>query len=135
MDRYVSSSQIHQGGKISDAEEKKKFLDFLEKMEFDVFKIPKPDAIIFLNVPYEISKKLVEKKSRRAYVGTDKKDKVEISRAYQEGAYRQSLDLVRKYNNWIEISCTEKGVLLASLAISDKIWAALEKMQILNKKK
>lgn len=31
-------------------------------MEFNVFKIPKPDAIIFLNMPYEISRNLIVKK-------------------------------------------------------------------------
>jgi len=56
LDRYVSANQIHQGGKILGAKEKKNFLDFLEEMEVKIFKIPKPDEIIFLNVPYQFSK-------------------------------------------------------------------------------
>lgn len=127
LDRYVSSNQIHQGGKILDIEAKKKFLDFLEEMEFKVFKLPKPDAIIFLNVPYEISKKLVVKKAERAYVGNDKRDKVEKSKSYQEGAYRQSLEMVKKYNNWIEINCIKDNAILPLEAISQKVWLALEK--------
>jgi dTMP kinase len=127
LDRYVSSNQIHQGGKISDAEQKKKFLDYLEEMEFKVFKIPKPDSIIFLNVPYDISKKLVVKKNERAYANGAKQDQVEKSKTYQEASYRQSLELVKKYNNWIEINCVEGDVMLPPEAISEKVWQALEK--------
>src|SRR6266567_7862251 len=39
-DRYASSNQIHQGGKISDVKKRKEFLEWLEEMEFVVFKIP-----------------------------------------------------------------------------------------------
>lgn len=128
LDRYVSSNQIHQGGKISDSEEKKIFLDYLEEMEFKVFNIPKPDAVIFLNVPYEISQKLVVKKIKRLYVRGGKQDMVEQSKSYQEGAYRQSLEMVKKYNNWNEINCMEDGKLMSLELISQKIW---EKVRVL----
>lgn len=122
LDRYASSNQIHQGGKITDTKKKKEFLEFLEEMEFKVFKIPKPDAIIFLNVPYEVSKKLLVKKSARGYVKNAKKDKVEKSKSYQEGAYRQSLEMVKKYNNWLEINCVKNGTILPPEEISDTVW-------------
>lgn len=122
LDRYASSNQIHQGGKISNIDKKKQFLNFLEKMEFKVFKIPKPDAIIFLNVPYEVSKKLLIKKGTRGYVKNAKNDKVEKSRSYQEGAYRQSLEMVKKYNNWLEINCVSSGKILPPEEISEKVW-------------
>lgn len=127
LDRYVSANQIHQGGKISDLEKKKKFLDFLEKMEFKIFKIPKPDAIIFLNVPYEISKELIVKKAQRDYVGDGKQDKVEKSKIYQEGAYRQSLEMVKKHNNWDEINCVKDEKILSPEVISDKIWQSIKR--------
>ena len=58
MDRYVSANQIHQGGKISDSTERRKFMQWLEDLEHDVFKLPKPDVVFYLSVPYEFSKKL-----------------------------------------------------------------------------
>jgi dTMP kinase len=127
LDRYASSNQIHQGGKILDLEEKKKFLDYLEEMEFEVFKIPKPDVVFFLNVPFEISKKLVAKKSERVYIGAGDRDQVEKSQSYQEAAYLQSLELIKKYNNWIEVNCVENNAILPSEAINEKIWLAMEK--------
>jgi len=127
LDRYSSSNQIHQGGKISNPKERKKFLKWLEEMEFNIFKIPKPDAVIFLNVPYKISKKLLTKKVSRNYIKNAKNDKVEKSRAYQESSYRQSLNLVKKHNNWIEINCVKNSTLLNPEEISDLIWNRVEK--------
>src|SRR3989338_2423382 len=46
-DRYASSNQIHQGGKISNSAKRKEFLAWLEDLEYWVFKIPPPDAIIY----------------------------------------------------------------------------------------
>lgn len=127
LDRYSSSNQIHQGGKISDPKKRKEFLNWLEEMEFDVFKIPKPDLIIFLNVPYKISKKLLTKKVSRNYIKSAKNDKVEKSRVYQESSYLQSLNLIKKYNNWIEINCVRNDKLLSPEKISDLIWDKLKK--------
>lgn len=126
LDRYSSSNQIHQGGKISNPKEREKFLKWLEKMEFNIFKIPKPDAIIFLNVPYKISKKLLTKKNSRSYIKNAKSDKVEKSRVYQESSYQQSLSLVRKYNNWTEINCIKNNKLLSIEEINDLIWNRVE---------
>ena len=128
LDRYSSSNQIHQGGKIKDTKKRKAFLNWLEEMEFNVFKIPKPDMIIFLNVPYKISKKLLTKKISRDYIKSAKNDKVEKSRIYQESSYSQSLNLVKKYNNWIEINCVRNNELLSPKKISDLIWNKLEKV-------
>ena len=128
LDRYSSSNQIHQGGKISDPKKRKEFLNWLEEMEFNVFKIPKPDLIIFLNVPYKISKKLLTKKVSRGYIKSAKNDKVEKSRVYQESSYQQSLNLVKKYNNWLEINCVKNNELLSPKEISDLIWNKLKKV-------
>ncbi|MFZ2970316.1 MAG: dTMP kinase [Minisyncoccia bacterium] len=132
LDRYASSNQIHQGGKISDLKKKKKFLNWLEEMEFGVFKIPKPDAILFLNVPYEISKVLLKKKNSRGYVKNGKNDKVEKSRTYQQSSYQQSLDLIKKHNNWFEISCVRNCELLTPEDVSGLVWNNIKK--ILSKK-
>lgn len=128
LDRYVSSNQIHQTGKIKNDKEKEIFLKWLENMEFDVFGIPRPDAIIFLNVPYKMSKKLLTKKSNRKYIKSASRDKVEKSKSYQESSYAQSLNLIKKYNNWIQINCVENNTLLSPERISDKIW---EKVRVM----
>ena len=128
LDRYASSNQIHQGGKFKNSKEKKKFFDWLEEMEFEVFKIPKPDLVIFLDVPYQTTKKLMAgNKEIRKYIKNSKKDKVEKNRAYQEASYRQLLNLVKRYKNWAKVNCLKNGKLLKPEEINDLVWEKVEK--------
>jgi dTMP kinase len=59
---------IHQAGKIKDKKEREEFLDWLGELEFNIFEIPKPDKVIFLNVTPEMSQKLVLEKDSRKYL-------------------------------------------------------------------
>src|SRR3989339_1798726 len=52
--RYASANQIHQGGKIVNTKKRQNFLKWLSEMEYEVFKIPKPDAVFYLSVPIDI---------------------------------------------------------------------------------
>ena len=58
LDRYIYSNMAHQGGKIEDEKERIKMYNFLEKLEFDLLELPKPDITIFLHMPLEVSEKL-----------------------------------------------------------------------------
>ena len=55
MDRYVQSNMTHQAGKIQDGKERDKFLDWLSDFEFGLLDLPKPDFVMFLDVPVEVS--------------------------------------------------------------------------------
>ncbi|MCK5107642.1 MAG: deoxynucleoside kinase [Nanoarchaeota archaeon] len=61
--RYVSASMGHQGGKIKNPEDRKKYLEWLQNFEYNVMKIPQPDLTLILHVDSEISQKLsIERK-------------------------------------------------------------------------
>lgn len=124
LDRYVSANQIHQGGKIVDAKERGKFLEWLEKMEFGVFGLPKPDVILYLDVPQEISEKLLEEKqsfSKKQYLNGEK-DLAESNAKHQGDARVSALKIIQKSNHWVRISCAERGMLLSREIIADRIW-------------
>src|SRR3989344_8450547 len=79
--RYASANQIHQGGKISNPRKRENFLKWLAEMEYKVFKIPKPDAVFYLNVPIPIVLRLIRernKKEQRAYLGKKKAKKQDV---------------------------------------------------------
>jgi len=42
---------VHQAAKIKDMEEKDRFLDWLWNFEFEIYKLPVPDCVIFLDMP------------------------------------------------------------------------------------
>lgn len=118
--RYVSANQIHQAGKIEDEEELDKFLDWLENLEFNIFKIPKPDKVFFLNVPYKIGQELVLKKSKeeRTYITSDSKEKKDLHESdenHLKNSYNRACSLVEKFDNWEEIKCSKDGVTIMSI--------------------
>lgn len=129
LDRYVSANQIHQGGKISDAKKRKKFLEWLEKMEYSVFGIPRPDAIVYLDVPTTTSQKLLAgkgQKEKKVYLKRRKTDVVENSTKYLSDSRQSALSLVKKLNNWIRIDCTKKGEMQSREAIAEMVWGNLK---------
>lgn len=127
VDRYANSNQTHQGGKILDSRKRREFLEWLDEMEFKIFKIPKPDAIVYLNVPLRLSLELLENgdaKKRKAYLN-GKKDAHESDPQHLMNAKRSALNLVKENNNWIDIKCSKNGKLLTREAINDLIWEEL----------
>lgn len=112
-DRYVSSNQIHQGGKIKDAGKRRDFMSWLDKMEHEIFKIPRPDLIIYLDVPVKISQKLLAtdfSKSKKQYLA-GKKDIAEKDLKHLENARKSALLLAKEQSNWVKIDCVKNGVL------------------------
>lgn len=108
LDRYVSANQIHQGGKIFDPTKRKKFLEWLDKMEYDIFKLPRPDKVIYLDVPIATSIGLLQQsQQKKQYQKEGKKDLVEQSRDYLENARRSALWLSRENKNWTRIECVK----------------------------
>lgn len=127
-DRYASSNQIHQGSKIKDAKKRKKFLGWLEQLEYEVFKISRPDIIIFLNTPIEITMKLLENASasKKKKYNKNKKDLAENNPKHLFNSQKNALKLVKEQNNWINIECVEKGKLLPREVITEKIWQKMK---------
>ena len=99
-DRYTTSNMIHQAVKINDEVERNIFLNWLEDFEYEKLKLPRPDKIIFLDMPPSISEKfLIERKQSDIH----EKDFEYLRRCYQ--MYKE----VAKKFNWITINCSEKN--------------------------
>lgn len=112
LDRYVSANQIHQGGKIFDSEKRKKFLQWLDEMEYGIFKLPRPHKVIYLDVPISTSIGLLQKsQQKKQYQKDGKKDLVEQSIDYLENARRSALWLSRENKNWVRIECVKNNIL------------------------
>lgn len=127
--RYVSANMIHQTGKIEDEQEAKEFLDWLYDLEYNIFWIPKPDRVIFLNVTPEISQKLVLKKSQRDYLKDGKKmDLHEEDIHHLQNAWEKAMKVVEMYDDWVKIDCVEKGEMLPIEEITKKILSEIEKI-------
>jgi len=120
--RYVSSNQAHQASRIETLEDRKKFLRWLDTLEYGIHSLPRPDILFFLDVPVEVSLQLITKKEKRKYLGA-KKDIQESDRQHLKRARGQYLYLVKHYKNWFKINCCDKkGNILKPEKIHEKIW-------------
>jgi dTMP kinase len=112
-DRYKSSNDIHQGGKISDDFKREDFLAWLDQMEYGEFKIPKPDALIYLDVPPAVSEANMSEKTR---------DEVEKNPQYIVNSHRSAQWLIaRDPERWIHVRCTVRGLMRSREEIHNEI--------------
>ena len=64
-DRYTTANMVHQAGKISDKEEREKFLQWLWEYEFGMYGLPIPTEVFFLNMPVEKSIELMKNRENK----------------------------------------------------------------------
>lgn len=125
-DRYVGSNMGHQGGKISDPEERARYYEWNHQLEHGIFSLPKPDINFVLFVPVEISIKLAE--HRNATEGnkhTLKKDIHEADHHHLSSAAQAYLDLTERFDTFERIDCVDENALLPPQTIHEKIWNRL----------
>lgn len=131
-DRYASSNQIHQGGKIADVAEREAFLAWLEQMEYGTFGIPRPDAVVYLRVPLEVSLELLQEKRavKSNVLAEGEKDTVESDISYLKNSIATAEWLLGNQKNWSAIDCMSDGVLRSRESIHEDVVRAVEDLLI-----
>ena len=124
-DRYTTANMIHQAAKISDAAEKDKFLNWLVDFEFNIFKLPQPDCVFFLDVPPELSIKLMQQRCNK-YTGSKEKDIHERNFAYIEKTYKNACIVGDRYG-WNRINCIDGDKLRSIDQIHEEIYSIISK--------
>ena len=125
-DRYTTSNMIHQASKIENIDEKSKYLGWLEDLEYNKMGIPKPDLVIFLNMPTEMAVKLMEARKNKI-TGEEKKDIHEKDTSYLKKSYDNACDIAKKYN-WQEIKCVENKRLKTIEEIGEEIYTLVKEI-------
>lgn len=119
-DRYTTANMVHQAGKIKDKSERKKFLDWLWDLEFNIYKIPIPTKVFFLNMPLEYSLKLMENR-RNKFDKEAAKDIHERNKEYLRESYEAACELAKEYN-WAEIKCVKDEKIRTREDIAEEIF-------------
>ena len=119
--RYVTASMAHQGGKIKNREAREKYFKWLADLEYNFFKIPKPDLHIILHIPAKISLKLIKKRGPQYYIGPKEKDIHEKDSKHLQAAEKIYLEIAKKFKYQV-IECYVDARLLSIQEISDKIY-------------
>ena len=102
--RYTTSNAIHQASK-TDSGNWKGFLDWLYDLEYNKVAIPKPDLVIFLDMPVEVSQKLLTGR----YQGNESKKDIHESDVSYLTKCREAARFVADYSGWKIIKCAKDG--------------------------
>jgi dTMP kinase len=113
LDRYVTSNLAHQGCKIDDKDERFYMYQWIDKLEYWLLELPKPDVTIFLHVPYDFAKEL---KKNREFL-----DEYEKNPEHLKKAERAYVELSGLYN-WNTIECIKDNKLRSIEDIGEEIY-------------
>jgi dTMP kinase len=125
--RYVGSNMGHQGGKIPNLVERKKFFDWVYDLEYNIFQIPKPTINIILHVSPKTSQSLVDKKEARQYLEGKKRDIHEDDLLHLKNAEEAYINMASTFPEFKLIECEKNDALLPPEIIHQKIWAEISK--------
>jgi dTMP kinase len=118
-DRYATSNAVYQMNKLPH-DEWESYLCWLEDFEYKKLAIPRPDLVLYLDMPVEVSQRLMH----RRYNGDhEKKDIHERNVAFLESCRESALFAAEKLN-WKVISCSENGEPRAVEEVRAELWNA-----------
>ena len=116
-DRYTTSNAVHQGGKL-EGKAREEFFSWLYDLEFTRMGLPKPDLVLWLDMPVEIAETLMRK--RESDTGT-KADIHEQDEAYLR-ACRENAKKGAERGSWQRIGCSKDGAMRTVAAIHEEIY-------------
>ena len=121
-DRYTTSNAYHQATKIPE-KKRNEFFEWLEDFEYNLIAIPKPDIVIYLDMPVEISQKMM---SERYKGDEEKKDIHEANVSYLIQCRDAALSAAKALN-WKVIKCNDGDKPRTIDDIGDEIFAIVSK--------
>ena len=124
-DRYTTSNMVHQAGKIKDDAEREKFLNWLWDFEFNLYGLPVPTQVFFLNMPTEFAQKLMKDRANKI-THEEKKDIHERNVQHLQDSYNEACKLAKKYN-WCEIYCVKDDRIRTIEDIHEEIFCNVKK--------
>lgn len=114
--RYVSSNAIHQMVKLPE-NEWNNYLEWLIDYEYNKLGLPKADKVIFLDLPVEISQRLLTKR----YNGDENKKDIHESNVEYLKRCRKSALYAANHQNWDIVPCYDNDNILDINTIFNKL--------------
>lgn len=116
-DRYTTSNAVHQASK-EPPEKQKAFLKWLYELEYDHMGLPRPDLVIYLDVPTDFTETLL--RSREAATGTHA-DIHEADTDYLAASRRMGR-IAAEFYGWRIVNCVRDGALRSMEDIHEEIY-------------
>lgn len=121
--RYVSANKGHMAAKLPVAE-RVRFIKWIDRLEYETNKIPKPDLTLLLFLPAELGQMHVDKRGKG-------RDIHERNLKYQGDTADIFLHLAKTEPNWIVIDCFHNGSIKSREEIHKQIMQVLAERKII----
>ena len=124
-DRYTTSNAVHQTVKLPEAQ-RRAFLDWLFDYEYRLLELPRPDRVVYLDIPTELTEQMLRRRERETNTHADIHERDE---AYLRQC-RENAAFVVDYCGWTRIDCSSVGKLRCKEDIHDEVWNTLSDLLV-----
>ena len=118
--RYTTSNAVHQASKLPSGE-RDSFLAWLFDLEYGRLGLPKPDLVIYLDLPSEMSEQMLRRRQEETGTQADIHE--------QDAAYlrhcRENAREIASSLGWRQVHCAPEGVLRTPEDIHEEVWAVV----------
>lgn len=122
-DRYTTSNAVHQASKLP-VEERKDYLDWLFDTEYRLLGLPKPDLVIYLDMPTEITEKMMRRREQSTGTHADIHEQDE---AYLKQCRENAGEIVKECG-WTVIRCAHADSPRTPEDIHREVYRAAERL-------
>ena len=122
-DRYTTSNAVHQASKLPD-EERNIYLNWLFDTEYRLLGLPEPDLVIYLDMPTEITEKMMRKREKATGTHADIHEQDE---AYLQRCRANAKEVV-KTCGWTIISCAKNDAPRSPEDIHQEVMEIVKKL-------
>ncbi len=120
-DRYTTSNAVHQASKEPD-EARPRFFKWLYELEYEHMELPRPDLVIYLDVPTELTEKLMRNREQNTHTSADIHEQ---STEYLRLCRKTGLDAAAFYG-WTVVHCDDNGEMRSIEDIHEEIYALIK---------
>ena len=115
--RYTTSNAVHQASKLERAE-REAFLSWLFDLEYRRLELPEPDLVVYLDLPVELTERLLRARRERTHTRADIHEQDE---AYLRSCRKNAREIARDLG-WRRIDCSRNGDLRTPEDIHREVW-------------
>lgn len=103
-DRYTTSNAVHQASKLLKSE-RKEYLDWLFDLEYGRLGLPEPDLVIYLDMPTEITERMMRQREEATGTHADIHEQDEV---YLKNCRANAREIAKECG-WSVINCARDG--------------------------
>lgn len=120
-DRYTTSNAVHQGGKLPDGA-REDFFRWLDDFEHNKLELPRPDLVVYLDMPTEHTVQLLRRREQDTHTQADIH---EVDSGYLAQCRHCALQAAQVLG-WQVVSCVRDGAVRSIEEIEAEVWALIE---------